>query len=271
MTCFVCLYVVLCSGQVDAADGARNTALDQKTLRIKFRSVNEIKKLLPVGTSTNEIIARIGQPGGVLTNPGNMGDSWLYDLRPFPADDDMRGTYVVGFDLSITNGFLAFCGLIYTKPSPEIRSQRAIPFDTNSNLRQPAFLKLFLVSTSSVPNGKLIDTEKFPNLGYISATPTLTVRKLRDVTLTEEIERDPRNGNFMNWNFAWQFPDDQTNSFRMITATNLGRILLLTIDDKPVIAPRIIGPIEAGRVSVSFGNRAEMEELRRQLSRIQRE
>src|SRR6476646_2502923 len=82
---------------------------------LRITSEQELRNLLSKGMTTNEIVLRCGEPASSITN--RSGIQWLYNLSGFPADGSMKGTYVVGALLSITNGRLASLGFSYLSPS----------------------------------------------------------------------------------------------------------------------------------------------------------
>src|SRR5687767_11054737 len=159
----VVLYVALlfAGSACGQADRAQATASSNALLSVK--STAEVRKLLPIGMITNAVIATIGPPPSELAlKPLKQRNEllWTYILlRPFPADDDMRGTYVTSLSVWIANSRVTRVSFGYQKgPSTVRREEIPSQFATNGSVT----LGLFVVSTNVYPGARFIDTEHLP-------------------------------------------------------------------------------------------------------------
>lgn len=235
-----------------------------------IRSTTTLRQLLIPGMSTNEVVAKLGKPYWIL-NSGGDEESWQYGLPAFPADDQMQGSYVDGVLIRITNGHLAYWGCSYFAApiGPSVRKEEIV-FSGKGD-RDSAILKFFVVSSNSIPNGRFIDTERFPKLGFISPTPSLTITNLKEVTLGERPITGQENQNHTVWAFRISLNQEDATRLKYMTTTNVLKQVLIMVGDKPVIAPTIDVPLETGTFAIECSDRSLMEAVKEQLAKIPRQ
>jgi hypothetical protein len=230
-----------------------------------LKSIASYRELLPVGVGTNEVLKVLGQPH--RTEGGAGITSWSYRVPPFPADNEMRGTYVTGVYPRFTNGRLAVLHFSYAEgPTETIRREDVLPsLDSNGVVT----LKLFAVKEDNFPGARLIDTDAMPKLGYVGPSPDMEVRRLTDVRLEEKVRTDSESKRHTNWLFAISLTPEDARRFEALTAANIGRKLLLTVGDKPIMAPRVNEPITQGRLALTC-DAAKRHQLKADLARLKR-
>ena len=164
---------------------------DQPGHRSYIRSMDDLRQVMVMGMSTNDIVSILGNPD--LTDNVGKGigiHEWRYFISSFPADDEMKGSYVVGLVLGLTNGNLAKWTCAYATPSELTEVQTPSPVNgrgpTETRLEARSKLKFFLVSHEPIPGGRSIDTEQLPKLGFIPPAPSLIVSTVKKVSWQEQ-------------------------------------------------------------------------------------
>jgi hypothetical protein len=230
--------------------------------------MTDLRRVLASGMSTNELIAQLGRPDRV--DNATEGVVWEYSLHPFPADGQMSGTYVLGVVIGVTNGRVAEWGCAY-RGAP-VRSGHVVR-EESLRLKGQAIgaptLKFYVVSSEPLANGRFVDTKQLPKLGYIAATPSLAVSKLKEVTLAERKASDAANGN--TWSFRISLWPGDATGLESITTTNLGKEMLITVGDEPIMAPRIVAALQTGGFEIDCRERSLMEVLKQELEKMRRQ
>ena len=270
-SCTLVAWILGCSDKPELPPASRPPAASQASpqeARLAIRSVVELRKRLVPGMTTNEIIAKWGKPDREEVTGNTI--SWRYSLRPFPADDDMQGTHVIGMIVDTTNGHVARLNFAYVGAARVSTGAPPEPLGDRTNGGRPTTLKFFAVSTHPVKGGRFIDTEQLPKLGYISSTPELTIDRLKKVTLEQQRVEQPGAPSRMVWAFKCEMDEEVAAQFKAITTTNVGKPLLIVVGDEPIVAPMIVDPIPNGLVDIEVPDRTSMELLRKHLDGMQR-
>jgi hypothetical protein len=256
-----------CGAKTETATNSQHSVNSSEKRTVK--STADIGKLLAPSIGTNEIVARFGHPQSIQ----HLNDQalWRYDVAPFPADDAMRGTYVIGVTIGVTNGHLAYWGCVYREKQQNERIVSRQGSLLSGDGRKFPELKFFVVSTNPIPEGRWMDTDRFPKLGYISSNPTLTIRTLKEVSLEERSVELSQNQSRTFWAFRVELTPEDVPSLRAITATNVLKTMLITVEDEPVIAPRIMMPLEKGVFEIKCDDRVLMEVVKEHLAKMQRQ
>ena len=187
--------------------------------------ISDFEKLVIVTMRTNEVIKVLGPPRSVEKDDND--EFWRYSVAPFPAGQEMPGSYVIGVTLGFTNGQLASIGYSYlesryTQTKAFVPSAQVSATDTNVSK-----IEVYIVNKDSIAGGKLIDTPIFPHLGFIPPIPVLTITNVKSITISEqtggttETQRDaiPAFGIILSGT------DSQT--LAEVTRTNLSKKILI--------------------------------------------
>lgn len=256
-----------CSDKTEVAHQSRPPVSGQQA-RAAIRSIAELRKLLVQGMTTNEVTAKFGKPD--WEEATSMGIFWRYQLTPFPAEDEMRGTYVIGVIIGFTNGHVAEWGCAYvggtgvwTVPSTPLLADAA-------NVGRSTSLKLFVVSSHPVEQGQFVDTEQLPKLGYISSKPELVIDRLKEVTLEERRVRETDAQDRTVWVFKCLLDEQDAPRFKAMTTTNVLKRVLIMVGDEPIVAPTILAPVKDGRFEIECQDQSLMELLKKHLVGMQR-
>ncbi len=262
-----------CGGKRDTRDTDEHSTA---RLHPGIQSTAEFRRRLVPGMTTNQILAIFGEPlstRNVTEALGEGGIEWRYGLSGFPADDDMRGTYVFGARIGITNGRLAGLKFDYMG-MPMGGNAEAVPIGRNQardNSKESPALKLFVVSDEPLTDGQAIDTPEFPKLGYISRNPDLVIRKLKELTLAENSLPQAENKTSTNWSFGVSLTQDDAARLAILTTSNVRRRVLITVGDVPVIAPVILAPLETGSFVIECSESSLMETVKTNLTRMEQQ
>jgi len=234
--------------------------------RLALKSTADVRRLLVAGMSTNQITSLIGEPDWALElERGSV--LWHYAVSPFPASDEMAGTYVTRVGLTITNGYLAFVGFSYAElqvPPPEHALPPALPHSESPSL------KFFVVSKEPIPGGKYIDSGLFPRLGFVAPTPTLAIVALKEVTWTEETVATPEGRSQTNWTFRISLQPEDAPRLKAMTTDNLSKQMLMVVGEVSVSAPIIRDPVEEGIMEFKCRDPRIAESAKKHLARMKR-
>src|SRR5450432_4082242 len=127
-------------------------------------------------------------------------------------------------------------------------------------------LSFYIVSDEKVDDGQFIDTPAFPKLGYIHAAPDLVISKIESVapnTFKGQAIMIDTNGKRtvepMQEKSALDIlmqPDD-AKKFSTFTEQVVGKRILIMLGNAPLIAPRIMAPIETPSLQLDLGQYAD--------------
>ena len=131
-------------------------------------------------------------------------------------------------------------------------------------------LKFFDVTKDPLAGGQLVDTQRFPDLRFISASPNLVIRNLKDVTIEERKVSRPVEGDYTVWTFGVSLEQADAARLRSMTEARVSKIVLIVVDDEPVSAPTIMVPLETGTFNIDCTDRLVMEKIRKQLTEMKR-
>jgi preprotein translocase subunit SecD len=125
-----------------------------------------------------------------------------------------------------------------------------------------ALLTFYTVSEQRIDGGRFIDTAAIPKAGYIAAKPDLTATALRDVYPQESagfsIMTDTNGNHTVVTNapvpaLTVVLSPEDAKRFAALTERAVGKRLLVMLGEKPLTAPVVRTPIEAGTMVIEFG------------------
>jgi preprotein translocase subunit SecD len=129
-------------------------------------------------------------------------------------------------------------------------------------------VQLFILSSEPLVGGRRINTKVLPNLGYIPRVADLTIRRLKDVTWGQRLQSTGRSE--PAWTVGLGLPKREGRELQNLTAANVGRRLVITAEDEPLSAPRIVAPLEGGTISIDVTDTEQLERLKKLLARMPR-
>ena len=121
-------------------------------------------------------------------------------------------------------------------------------------------LAFYAVSPQEIEGGRFIDTKEFPKLGYIAAKPGLVIVQLKEARLIT------RPGNRPNILITLQ--DKQVNQLEDFTGKNVGKKILLLLDQEPLIAPRVLEKIRAPSLQISLSEEKKRTRILKALKQL---
>ncbi len=264
------ILVIACDRKSGVHAGSSKRAATQDAHNA-ISNKDDLRRILIPGMPTNEIIVALGQPGWVQ-DLGKDSQMWDIGLRPFAENEAAQGNhplYVIGVSIGITNGHLANWGYIFGSiPNDRVMQKENILYQ-GKTLLDSADLKFFVVSNTPVPDGRLIDTDHFPKLGFIGGSPTLKIRGLKELILKERVFSEGQGRT--NWFLSIVLNSEDAPQLEAITETNISMKVLIMIGNEFISAPRITVPVATGRFDVDFEDRSLMESMRKQLVEMERQ
>jgi len=234
-----------------------------------IRRPGDLQRLLIPTHETTKIVEALGEPF-LKEDLGNGQQVWYFSLPPFPADDVMQGSLIAGVSFAITNGRVASWGFIYMGSANESVCQKGRVIADNDGGGDSETLQFFLVCDDPISDGRFIDTERFPKLGFIARTPALAIHRLKEVTLEERVQFSQGQSR-TNWSFNIFFVEEDGAKLKALTATNVSKKLLIMIGNKPVSAPTIRAPLENNSVMIECDDRSLMEWVKKYLAELERQ
>ena len=270
-SCILCVACISLSWWVGCS--RKDKAVDNITVKghnaqQAIRSTADLHQLLIPGLETDKIREVLGEPHW-KEDSGNGQQMWHFSLPPFPADGAMQGSSIIGVMVGITNGRLANWGGAYTGSANDGVSRRQTVLAGNKGQADSPTLQFFLVSTDPIGDGRFIDTERLPKLGFVARSPTLSIRRLKEVTLDERVLSQERSRT--NWSFGIFLTQEDGAKLKAITATNISKKLLIVIGAEPVSAPTIMAPLVTGSLEIDCDDRSLMESVKQQLAELERQ
>ena len=258
--------LVGCGRKNEATDTLPNDASHHA--RHAIQSTADLRRLLIPSLGTNEIIRSLGEPRW-QEDLGKGQRVWHYSLPAFPADDAMQGSYVTGVAVGITNGHLSNWGCSYAGSANDgVSHEQAVLARGKGQADSPA-IQLFVVRSDAIDDGRFIDTERFPRLGYIARSPIMAIRRLKDVTLDERVHSEGQSRT--NWSFGIFLTHEDGAQLKIMTATNISTKLLIMVGKEPISAPTITAPLETGSLVIECQDRLLMESVKKQLAEMERQ
>lgn len=115
-------------------------------------------------------------------------------------------------------------------------------------------ISVFALSDKAFQGGVYIDTPRFPKLGYInSGTPEMTITRI--ASLEEQDGSQVKDGTQVVVKYLnIVLTEKDAEALRSLTANHQGRRILVQIGNVPVSAPRVAGPLDTGRLSLTFSD-----------------
>lgn len=129
-------------------------------------------------------------------------------------------------------------------------------------------LNFYIVSGDKIDSGQFIDTTNFPKLGYIHATPDLAITELQSVetNVSQSVISGKKIDQLAVVIFMQQ---NDAKKFSTLTENAIGKKVLITLGDKPLIAPRIEMPINTPSLQISLGNQADQNDQNKIVDELQ--
>lgn len=235
-------------------------------LASNIQSLAELKKILVPGISTNSIVSRLGTPVERHSFTNNV-ESWRYALAFLPETHAWGTSYITGALLVISNAQLASWGFdsvgVSTVQHQAIGSNVAASDGTRQD---PGVIELYVVETNSIPGGRFVNTTRLPGLGYISSTPIMVITKLKSLNLEKTIVASGGTNETV-WMFATYLLSEDAEKLKFATANNIGRRLLVVVNNEPIVAPKVVSPLETGAIGIACDDPSLVEKLRAILSK----
>jgi len=129
-------------------------------------------------------------------------------------------------------------------------------------------LRFYVVSDEPIAGGRYVSTPECPKVGYITNTPNLVIIRLQSVSTNGSVVITHDNNRQMTVTIQMLEPD--AKRFADLTRQNLGHRILISLGDRPLMAPVVQAPIENGNVMISAGEGKDIQGIVAVLKRFVR-
>jgi hypothetical protein len=126
-------------------------------------------------------------------------------------------------------------------------------------------LSIYIVSEEKIDGGRFIDTEEFPKIGYIAATPDLAITRLDMVSTNGQKTSAPVK---QRVELIITMRPEDAKKFTAITDKATGKRLLLMLGDTPLIAPMVRGPIPTQSIVLTLGDKVDQKKIEDGLKKL---
>lgn len=230
-----------------------------------FPTESAVSNVVKVGVSRQVVTNAFGEPSSHVTTPdGTVVEFYDVDLGNRAVEWENKYS---GFEIFYKYGRVSAWAPTYS--SRYISGVNDQPV-TDTNLLNPpgskpnstnsaAEIEFSVVNDTPLSGTVYMDTPRFPNLGYVPVKPDLKVRRLQSVELM--IDKKANGNEEKAYEVAITLLSKDAETFSKITAQNIARRMLLSVDRNPVRAPRIISPIKNAAMVITDLSQKEAESL----------
>ena len=132
-------------------------------------------------------------------------------------------------------------------------------------------LRFYVVSEEPITGGRYVDTPECPRVGYITNAPSLVITRLQSVsTNASHVVHGDSAPEQIKTDVLIQMFQPDAKRFADLTRQNIGRRLLISLGDRPLMAPVVQAPIESGNIQISLGEGKDAREIAAILKRFVR-
>jgi hypothetical protein len=200
----------------------------------------DLDTVLSVGSTSDEVRARIGPPHSVVSLPDG-GARWTYTFK------EGTSTEPIAVLVTLRSNQVARWSRIYHLGQASQPAPIAPNGEDNSS---GSVINVWTLIPTNVPGSKLVDTKEFPKLGFIGALPDLVFRRLQR---SESHTISGRSGH----NVTLELLPDDARKLHAFTKTNISKQIVLMLDDEPIAAPTIVAPIANGIFQIVIEDEAK--------------
>ena len=149
---------------------------------------------------------------------------------------------------------VAFCSLAAAKEDTPPKA-----------LVQP--LSFFVVSDVKIEDGRFIDTESLPNVGYIHRTPDMVITELESVTVggparSFMVDKDGKKTELpQQRTLVVRMRPEDAPKFAVLTEHAVGKRLLMMLGDDPLVAPRVDHRIDSQSIQLALGSDQGLKQI----------
>jgi hypothetical protein len=129
-------------------------------------------------------------------------------------------------------------------------------------------LSVYIVRTEKIDGGRYIDTKAFPKLGYIAATPDLTITSIQQV----DANKAGMVGHLRPC-IVVMLRQDDAERFAALSQKAVFKKILFMLGDKPLTAAAFVGAWDASQTrsfQITVDDQSEQKQLIDDLSKLRR-
>jgi preprotein translocase subunit SecD len=132
-------------------------------------------------------------------------------------------------------------------------------------------LRFYIVSDEPVTGGRYVNTPECPEVGYITNTPNLVITSLQSVsTNASHIIKHDKMPDEIKTDVVIQMFEPDAKRFADLTRQNIGHRILISLGDRPLMAPVVQAPIENGNIQICVAEGKDIQGIAAVLKRFVR-
>jgi hypothetical protein len=236
-----------------------------------------LTRILKKGISKQEINKMFGEPvWGEVRTDGTVDLVYSWAV---PSAYGARVESIGGVSVQLTNNLLISWQAIHARVDAAIgatkqysgSSNRAV-LSTGNSYNTDVKMALYIVSDEPIDGGTFVDTARLPRLGYIRPSADLEIKHLQAISLDEYPTVDLNSGHTGSASadksvarLSVVLTAQDASAFYTLTVQNVGKRILVTLDDEPLAAPLLMQPIKTGELQITIKDSSTAEKIDRQL------
>jgi hypothetical protein len=231
----------------------------------RFYTQEEVEDLIQAGTTDAKVFQIFGKP--LTRNTLTDGTVCLFYFAPGATSWKVRDGELAGLEIFVKDGKVLKWFPTYSSSEMHqvVSSEQAADATNEQRVTEQGKLEsgmvfLFIVNDEKVEGGTYVDSDQTPKLGYISRAPQMIIRELVSVN-RGKIVPSVGDKSIERPTLILSLKQSDARAFSELTKTNFGKQLLIEVQGKPVVAPRIMGPIEDGQIILDIKDQKTLELL----------
>lgn len=227
-------------------------------------------KLLRVGMSRDKVTNALGKPS--LTMDIDGGYVRFDYFFPYEGGPGPRRFVVSGVAVYLKDDKVVRWGPHYGTVGGYREGDSDVLVEpvrnANGSTNKPLLLTIWTLSTNRIGKGRYIDTQRLPQAGFIPEQPDLRIERLNELSQSREVVLNDKDQEVENPLLKIELAPEDVGAFKRFTERNVGKRILIMVDDTPVDALRINAPISLGRFMICCRDQQEFQQLRDSLARL---
>jgi hypothetical protein len=226
-----------------------------------FPAEEQVSNIVKEGVSRETVIKAFGKPiGRGLVAGGPIWEDSYVKAPPKRLQDDKEG--FSGFVVEYIDDKVVSWTPVESGPIIYYTNTTTLEHVEGSN----GLAKIsFYAVNESQEKSRFVNIPSSSKPTFIKSDPTLVVGKIRAVELREADLGPPNKGK--RYGVVIHLLKSDAEAFENMVGQNIGKKIVIMIDEQPVAAPIVTSPITDGQFSVSFQDKKIADEIMRKLKK----
>jgi len=211
-----------------------------------------VRKVVVTGTTKETVEKAFGLPLVTMPIQQNGGTLAIYSLPevglPVAFQNKFTGFQIQYKGDRVEKWFPVYSDRSVSRTSENRQDLQARTNQSSTNLSEG--ISFYVVSDTKLDEGFHVDTSHLPEVGYIAKAPDLTIKKIESVIAGKEIVGAGTNQETPTLIIV--LPENAAQSLRGFTEKQIGKRVVIAVDQTLLAAPYISTPNNNGQFSVSF-------------------